>query len=326
MRAVSLIQEPAPLLVGERVNATGSRKIKRLLLAEDYDGVLAVAREQLDSGAHILDISVAMTERSDEVEQMKQVVKKLSMGIELPLMIDSTEADVIKAALEIYPGRAIVNSIHMEDGRGKIERVVPLLVEHGAAAVVLTIDESGMAKTADAQARSRAGDLRYRRQRIRSAPGRAPLRRADLPADDRRPRIRAIRRRDDRGDSRDQARVAGRADDPRRLEPLVRDLAGGARRPQLGLPLSRRRGRSRRGDHQSGARHALRRDRQRAARDDGRSGLQPPTGRPGPRDHLLRSAHPCRPRPRSPTRPRGSRPTRRSTTRSSTARRKGWRR
>ena len=149
MRAVSLIQEPAPLLVGERVNATGSRKIKRLLLAEDYDGVLAVAREQLDSGAHILDISVAMTERSDEVEQMKQVVKKLSMGIELPLMIDSTEADVIKAALEIYPGRAIVNSIHMEDGRGKIERVVPLLVEHGAAVVVLTIDESGMAKTAD---------------------------------------------------------------------------------------------------------------------------------------------------------------------------------
>ena len=148
MRAVSLIQEPAPLLVGERVNATGSRKIKRLLLAEDYDGVLGVAREQLDSGAHVLDISVAMTERSDEVEQMRQVVKKLSMGIELPLMIDSTEADVVKAALEIYPGRAIVNSIHMEDGRGKIERVVPLLVEHGAATVVLTIDESGMAKTA----------------------------------------------------------------------------------------------------------------------------------------------------------------------------------
>ena len=148
MRAVSLIQEPAPLLVGERVNATGSRKIKRLLLADDYDGVLAVAREQLDSGAHILDVSVAMTERADEAEQMRQVIKKLSMGIELPLMIDSTEADVVKAALEIYPGRAIVNSIHMEDGRGKIERIVPLLVEHGAATVVLTIDESGMAKTA----------------------------------------------------------------------------------------------------------------------------------------------------------------------------------
>jgi 5-methyltetrahydrofolate--homocysteine methyltransferase len=137
VRAVNLIQEPAPLLVGERVNATGSRKVKRLLLAGDYDGILAVAREQLEAGAHVLDISVAMTERADELEQMQKVVKKLSMGIEAPLMIDSTEADVIQAALEIY----------MEDGRGKIERVAPLLVEHGAAAVALCIDEIGMAKT-----------------------------------------------------------------------------------------------------------------------------------------------------------------------------------
>jgi 5-methyltetrahydrofolate--homocysteine methyltransferase len=147
VRAVSLIQEPPPLLVGERVNATGSRKVKRLLLAGDYDGILAVAREQVEAGAHVLDISVAMTERADEVEQMRKVVKKLSMGVEAPLMIDSTEADVIQAALEIYPGRAIVNSINMEDGRGKIEKVAPLLVEHGAATVALCIDEIGMAKT-----------------------------------------------------------------------------------------------------------------------------------------------------------------------------------
>ncbi|MFN8511025.1 MAG: dihydropteroate synthase [Thermomicrobiales bacterium] len=147
VRAVNLIQEPAPLLVGERVNATGSRKVKRLLLSGDYDGILAVAREQVEAGAHVLDISVAMTERADEVEQMRKVVKKLSMGVETPLMIDSTEADVIQAALEIYPGRAIVNSINMEDGRGKIERVAPLLVEHGAATVALCIDEIGMAKT-----------------------------------------------------------------------------------------------------------------------------------------------------------------------------------
>ncbi|HET8631297.1 MAG TPA: methionine synthase, partial [Thermomicrobiales bacterium] len=148
VKAVALHQDPKPLLVGERVNATGSRKVKRLLLANDYDGVLAVAREQMDSGAHVLDLSMAMTERADEREQMARVVKTLSMGVELPLVIDSTEADVIKAALERYPGRAIVNSIHMEDGRGKIERTCPLLVEHGAAAVVLTIDEGGMAKTA----------------------------------------------------------------------------------------------------------------------------------------------------------------------------------
>ncbi len=148
VRAATLRQDPAPLLIGERVNATGSRKVKRLLLADDYDGVLAVAREQVDSGAHVLDISVAMTERADEVEQMRKVVKTLSMGVELPLVIDSTEADVIKAALEVCPGRAIVNSINMEDGRGRIERVAPLLVEHGAATVALCIDEIGMAKTA----------------------------------------------------------------------------------------------------------------------------------------------------------------------------------
>lgn len=147
IRAATLHQNPKPLLIGERVNATGSRRIKRLLLNEDYDGVLAVAREQMDSGAHLLDVSVAMTERADELEQMRAVVKKLSMGVELPLVLDSTEADVLKAALEVTPGRAIVNSIHMEDGRGKIERTAPLLVEHGAAAIALTIDEEGMAKT-----------------------------------------------------------------------------------------------------------------------------------------------------------------------------------
>lgn len=147
IRAATLHQNPKPLLIGERVNATGSRRVKRLLLSEDYDGVLAVAREQMDSGAHLLDVSVAMTERADELEQMRAVVKKLSMGVELPLVLDSTEADVLKAALEVTPGRAIVNSIHMEDGRGKIERTAPLLAEHGAAAIALTIDEEGMAKT-----------------------------------------------------------------------------------------------------------------------------------------------------------------------------------
>lgn len=149
IRAVTLHQDPKPLLIGERVNATGSRRVKRLLLGGDYDGVLAVAREQMDSGAHLLDVSVAMTERADELEQMRAVVKKLSMGLELPLVLDSTEADVLKAALEVTPGRAVVNSIHMEDGRGKIERTAPLLVEHGAATIALTIDEEGMAKTRD---------------------------------------------------------------------------------------------------------------------------------------------------------------------------------
>jgi len=147
MRATTLRQDPAPLLVGERVNSQGSRKVKRLLLADDYEGILDVARDQLDSGAHVLDVCVALTERADEAEQMSKVVKLLSMSVETPLMIDSTEANVIAAALEHTPGRAIVNSINMENGRKRIEEVVPLVKKHGAAVVALTIDEIGMAKT-----------------------------------------------------------------------------------------------------------------------------------------------------------------------------------
>ncbi len=147
MRAITLHQDPPPLLVGERVNAQGSRKVKRLLLADDYEGILEVAREQAESGAHVLDVCVAVTERSDEADQMAKVVKLLSMSVETPLMIDSTEAPVIAAALEHAPGRAIINSINMENGRARIDAVVPLAIRHGAALVALTIDEVGMAKT-----------------------------------------------------------------------------------------------------------------------------------------------------------------------------------
>ncbi|MDQ6737442.1 MAG: homocysteine S-methyltransferase family protein, partial [Gemmatimonadota bacterium] len=147
MRATSLRQTPAPLIVGERVNAQGSRKVKRFLLADDYEAIVEVGREQVDSGAHVLDVCVAVTERADEAEQMSKVVKLLSMGVEAPLMIDSTEAGVIEAALEHVPGRAIVNSINMENGRVRIDSVVPLVKKHGAAVVALTIDEIGMAKT-----------------------------------------------------------------------------------------------------------------------------------------------------------------------------------
>ena len=125
MRAIDFDQNPKPLLIGERVNAQGSRKVKRLLLAEDYEGISDVAREQVDSGAHVLDVCVALTERADEAEQMSKVVKLLSMSVETPLVIDSTEANVIEAALEHIPGRGIVNSINMENGRKRIDSVVP---------------------------------------------------------------------------------------------------------------------------------------------------------------------------------------------------------
>ena len=150
--AVALEQQPRPLIVGERINAQGSRKIKRLLLEDRYDDIVLVAREQVEGGAHVLDVCCALTERPDEDEQMRQLVRRLAQSIEAPLVIDSTEPKVLETALRNYPGRAIVNSVHLEAGRAKIDSVLPMAREHGAAVVALTIDESGMAKTADRKA------------------------------------------------------------------------------------------------------------------------------------------------------------------------------
>ena len=146
--AAPLVQDPRPTLVGERVNSQGSRKAKELLLADDYDGLVQVAEDQVEGGAHVLDVCVALTERQDEDEQMRQVVKRVSLAQPSPIQIDSTEPDVIRTALEQIPGRAIVNSVNLEAGRDKLDTVVPLAIEHGAAVIALTIDEVGMAKTA----------------------------------------------------------------------------------------------------------------------------------------------------------------------------------
>jgi 5-methyltetrahydrofolate--homocysteine methyltransferase len=144
-----LVQEPRPTLVGERVNSQGSRKAKELLLADDYDALVQVAEDQVEGGAHVLDLCVALTERQDEDEQMRQTAKRVSLSQPAPLQIDSTEPDVIKLALEQTPGRAIVNSVNLEAGEDKLNTVVPIALQHGAALIALTIDEVGMAKTAD---------------------------------------------------------------------------------------------------------------------------------------------------------------------------------
>jgi 5-methyltetrahydrofolate--homocysteine methyltransferase len=147
--ATPLVQDPRPTLVGERVNSQGSRKAKELLLADDYDGLVQVAEDQVEGGAHVLDVCVALTERADEAEQMRQVVKRVSLTQPAPIQVDSTEPDVLRTALEQIPGRAIVNSVNLEAGPDKLNFVAPLAVEHGAALIALTIDEVGMAKTAE---------------------------------------------------------------------------------------------------------------------------------------------------------------------------------
>jgi 5-methyltetrahydrofolate--homocysteine methyltransferase len=149
MTSTPLVQEPRPTLVGERVNSQGSKKAKELLLADDYDGLVQVAEDQVEGGAHVLDLCVALTERSDEDEQMVAVAERVSLTQPAPIQVDSTEPEVIEAALEKIPGRAIVNSINLEAGPDKANRVVPLAKAHGAALIALTIDEVGMAKTAE---------------------------------------------------------------------------------------------------------------------------------------------------------------------------------
>ena len=148
LRAFALRQDPAPLIVGERVNSLGSRLAKRALLKDDYDTLQRIAREQVEGGAHALDVCVATTERTDEVDQMRILVKRLAVSVEAPLVIDTTEVAVVKAALEAYPGRAILNSINLENRTERVDQWLPLMRAHGARAVAMCIDERGQATTA----------------------------------------------------------------------------------------------------------------------------------------------------------------------------------
>ncbi len=145
--SVPLAQEPRPLIVGERTNANGSKLFRDLLAREDYDGLVGIAREQQREGAHVLDVCVAYVGR-DEVRDAEEMLKRTVTSITLPLMIDSTEVPVIEKALQVAPGKCIVNSINFEDGEAKARQILDLCRTYGAAVVALTIDEEGMAKSA----------------------------------------------------------------------------------------------------------------------------------------------------------------------------------
>ncbi len=143
----SFKQEPRPLIIGERTNANGSKQFREMLLAGDLDGMVGMARDQVAEGAHILDVCVAYVGR-DESADMDDYIHRLNSQISIPIMIDSTEVATIRTALERITGRAIVNSINLEDGESKAVEVIKLCREFGAGLVCLTIDEDGMAKTA----------------------------------------------------------------------------------------------------------------------------------------------------------------------------------
>ena len=220
--AAPLVQEPAPTIVGERVNSQGSRKAKELLLADDYDGLLQVAEDQVEGGAHVLDLCVALTERQDEDEQMRLVAKKVSLTQPSPIQVDSTEPEVIATALDQIPGRAIVNSVNLEAGEDKLNTRRP--DRDGARRRADRADDRRGRHGQDprAQARGRQADRRPRLQPARDGPRAADLRRAHVHADHRRRGVEAVRGRDDRGHPADQVRAAGRQDVARRLQRLLR--------------------------------------------------------------------------------------------------------
>ena len=148
---VALAQDTSYLAIGERTNANGSKAFREAMLEGRWDDCVQIGRDQSRSGAHVLDLCVDYVGR-DGAADMAELAQRFASAVTLPIMLDSTEPEVIAAGLEHLPGRAIINSVNFEDGDGptsRFARVMPLVAEHGAAVVALTIDEQGQARTAE---------------------------------------------------------------------------------------------------------------------------------------------------------------------------------
>jgi 5-methyltetrahydrofolate--homocysteine methyltransferase len=142
------VQDASFLIVGERVNASGSKKMRDLLNTENWDGLVALAKEQEREGAHVLDVNVDFVGRNGEAD-MHELASRLATNIKLPLMFDSTEWEKMEAGLEHAGGKCILNSTNYEDGVPRFSKVIDLAKRFGASVVIGTIDEEGMARTAD---------------------------------------------------------------------------------------------------------------------------------------------------------------------------------
>ncbi|MBN8903834.1 MAG: dihydropteroate synthase, partial [Rhodospirillales bacterium] len=151
-QAVPLRQENAVFAIGERCNANGSKKWRELQEKHDWDGCVAMGREQIGEGSHSLDVCTAFVGR-DEMAEMNEVIRRFTASVNAPLVIDSTETPVIEAALKLHGGKPIINSINFEDGEGAATDRLILAKKFGAAVIALTIDEVGMAKTAEDKVR-----------------------------------------------------------------------------------------------------------------------------------------------------------------------------
>lgn len=148
---VNFDQESAYLAIGERTNANGSKAFRQAMLEERWDDCVDIAREQVRDGAHLLDVCIDYVGR-DGVADIKEVVSRFASASTLPLVIDSTEPQVLQAGLEHIGGRPVINSVNYEDGDGpdsRFARIMPLVKEHGTAVIALTIDEHGQARTTE---------------------------------------------------------------------------------------------------------------------------------------------------------------------------------
>ncbi|HWH27799.1 MAG TPA: methionine synthase [Mycobacteriales bacterium] len=149
--AVPFVQDAGVLMVGERTNTNGSKAFREAMIAGDWEKVVDIGREAVREGAHMIDLCVDYVGRDGTVD-MRDAAARLATASTLPIMLDSTEPDVIEAGLECLGGRAVINSVNFEDGDGpdsRFRRVMPVVKEHGAAVVALTIDEEGQARTAE---------------------------------------------------------------------------------------------------------------------------------------------------------------------------------
>ena len=254
-------QDTSFLAIGERTNANGSKAFREALIEGRYDDCVEIARAQTRDGAHLLDLCVDYVGRDGPADMTE--VAGLATAATLPLVIDSTEPDVIQTGLELLAGRAVVNSVNYEDGDGpdsRLAKVMPLVAEHGAAVIALTIDEQGQARTAEwklAVATRLIEDLtgNWGMRLLRHHRGLPHVPDRHRPGGDQ-----ARRDRDDRGDPPAQAALPGGPDHAGRVERVVRAQPGRARGAELGVPGRVRAGRAGLRDRARLADHADRPD------------------------------------------------------------------
>ena len=279
------------LMIGERTNANGSKAFREAMLEGRFGDCVEIARAQIRDGSHLLDVCVDYVGR-DGAADMREIAGRFATASTLPIVLDSTEPPVIEAGLEMLGGRSVINSVNFEDGDGpdsRYARIMPLVTEHGAAVVALTIDEEGQARTAEKK-------VEIAERLIADLTETWGMRDSDILVDcltftDRhRPGGEPARRhRDDRGDPRAQAPPPGRADDARAVQRLLRTEPGRAAGAELGIPARVRGGRPGLGDRARVEDPADVEDPRRAARRRARPGVRPaPSRTDGEYDPLQR--------------------------------------